>query len=204
MAKDLLKEIFEHVPNHYGLLGLKLFETDSEKIKSAALERTRKVKEWDGSLDRDTAKNVGDLRVNVSRAFAELSDEVKKLAYDETLAKELGVSVPYLQTKKKLDKKQGAYALATEVASSSSQDDKSTAPSLPENPIHTPRLANIEPADVTQPPLPEKQIEEPFSQRLKNNQYCPPFSVFCLACPPSFRWREFFCVWRRFFWDGGR
>ena len=97
MAKDWVNIIFEIIPNHYELLGLKLFETDQEKIKTAALERTKKVKEWDGSLDRDTAKNVGDLRVNVSRAFAELSDETKKLAYDMELAKELGISVTYLE-----------------------------------------------------------------------------------------------------------
>lgn len=94
MAKDLLKEILNHVPNHYELLDLKLFESDKDKIKQATLDCTKKVKEWEGSIDRDTAENVGELRANVSRAFAELSDEMKKRDYDAELAKKLDISLP--------------------------------------------------------------------------------------------------------------
>ena len=92
MAKDLLKEILNVVPNHYELLGLELFESDQDKIKRAALEATRKVKEWEGAIDRDVAENVLELRANINRAFAELSDETKKNACDAKLAEKLGLS----------------------------------------------------------------------------------------------------------------
>jgi hypothetical protein len=39
MTKDLFNEILEHTPNHYELLGLKLFESDAGKRKKTDLLR---------------------------------------------------------------------------------------------------------------------------------------------------------------------
>lgn len=92
MAENLYKEILDHTPNHYELLGLKLFESDPEKIKKASLTQSKKIKDWALAPDQNTANEVQHLRKLVDTAITILEDEKKKEKYDNELAEELGVT----------------------------------------------------------------------------------------------------------------
>ena len=101
MGKDLYTEILNtSKPNHYQLLGLKLFERDAQKIHKASLRQMKKLKAWDLHEDEDTLINVKQIRVQLGYAIAELEDPEKKGEYDIILAKELGIPLPGLLSNK--------------------------------------------------------------------------------------------------------
>jgi uncharacterized Zn finger protein (UPF0148 family) len=104
MAKDLYSEILNtDLRNHYELLGLKLFERDPDKIHKASLAQMKKLKAWDLHEDENTAKQIKEIHIQLSRAIGELQDAKKKQEYDKVLAFQLGIEVPYLSNASELE-----------------------------------------------------------------------------------------------------
>ncbi|MBN1864442.1 MAG: DUF4190 domain-containing protein, partial [Victivallales bacterium] len=106
MQENLYNEILEtELPNHYQLLGLKLFEGDQGLIHQAALRQMKKLKAWDLHEDKSTSVQIKRMHVQLSLAISDLEDPEKKIAYDTSLAEKLGIPLPGSQTETTKDKK---------------------------------------------------------------------------------------------------
>lgn len=72
----------EQPPHYYRLLGLNVFESDSDVIRSAADQRTAYVRTFQNGPQGDLSQKILN---EISKAKVHLLDSNKKLAYDEAL-----------------------------------------------------------------------------------------------------------------------
>jgi len=81
----------EQPPNHYRLLGVELFETNSDVIDSAAERQIRHVRSFQaGQHSRQSQQLLNEL----ARARVTLADATKKAAYDAELRQKLDAAKP--------------------------------------------------------------------------------------------------------------
>ena len=97
MERDLYAEwlgvpVGHRPPDHYSLLGLKRFESDTETIHSSALRQSARMKER--QLDSRHTRQVEQMLNEVNRAAAILEDPKRKEQYDAQLRKQDAESDP--------------------------------------------------------------------------------------------------------------
>ena len=81
----------EQPPNHYRLLGIKLFEGDGEKIASATLARMETLRNYQLSSHVEASQKILN---QVAQARICLLDAEKKVAYDSELKQSLSPAEP--------------------------------------------------------------------------------------------------------------
>ena len=81
-------------PDHYALLGVQRFCPDLDAVERAARAQLRRLDEYTLHPDRDTRDAVQDMMNEVARARMCLVHPEKRAAYDEGLARKLGVRAP--------------------------------------------------------------------------------------------------------------
>ncbi|MBT3202051.1 MAG: hypothetical protein HN350_19285, partial [Phycisphaerales bacterium] len=81
-------------PDHYTLLGVKVFCRDQDVIEQAARRQLTRLDEFALYPDRDTRDAVQDMMNEVARARVDLVNPKRRLAYDRKLAQKLGVATP--------------------------------------------------------------------------------------------------------------
>lgn len=99
MARDLYVVILglppgPRPPHYYDLLGLRLFENDPSVIHAGGLCQTRQLKAWELHKDPAVVRGIQTLHVEVSQALYTLEFPARKSAYDQELAKTLGMDLP--------------------------------------------------------------------------------------------------------------
>ncbi|MBM4041878.1 MAG: formylglycine-generating enzyme family protein [Planctomycetes bacterium] len=102
MAQDLYSELLgippgPRPPNHYQLLGLRTFESDTHAIHEAVLRQTARLKRWELHPDPEFARRVQEMLNEVNGAGAILQDHATKEPYDVELAWTLGVPLSALE-----------------------------------------------------------------------------------------------------------
>jgi len=81
-------------PDHYALLGLARFCRDQDAIETAARARLTRLDQYAMHPDRATRDRVQDMMDEVAEVRVHLIDPRRQQAYDEELARALGVSPP--------------------------------------------------------------------------------------------------------------
>jgi len=99
MSRDVYSEWLKippgsRPPDHYALLGLARFCRDQGAIETAARERLTRLDRYAMHPDRATRDRVQDMMDEVAQARVDLIDPRRQQAYDEELARSLGVSAP--------------------------------------------------------------------------------------------------------------
>ena len=98
MAHDLYHELLglppgPRPPNHYELLGIRIFEADARTIHAAALRQTTTLRQWVLHPDPQRARRVQEMLNEVGRAGAILENPEAKATYDAHLASHIGAPV---------------------------------------------------------------------------------------------------------------
>ena len=99
MAADFYTEWLEvpagpRPPDYYALLGVNVFCCDLDVIEQAARRQLTRLDEFALYPDRDTRDAVQDMMNEVARARVDLVNPKRRLAYDQKLARQLGLAVP--------------------------------------------------------------------------------------------------------------
>ncbi len=99
MPEDLYTELLSipagpRPPNHYAILGLPLFEPDTDVIHEAVLRQTAELKRYVLHPDPDRIRRVQELLNEIHAAGAILQDPRTKAPYDERLALQLRIALP--------------------------------------------------------------------------------------------------------------
>jgi len=102
MAKDFYTEWLRipagrRPPDHYGLLGVPRFCRDQDAIETAARARLSSLDQYAMHPDRATRDAVQDMMDEVAQARVSLINSQRQQAYDEELARALGVSAPAVE-----------------------------------------------------------------------------------------------------------